>query len=233
MNQGHSEDRIGAISAISGAVLLAFGTYLHPLQADPNDASRAFAEYAADHLWVASHLTQFLGVVLMVGALVLLSRSMANGPAAHWAHLGIAGAIASLAMTSALQAVDGVALKVMVDTWAGAPENEKSMLFQGAFAVRQIEIGLASLMTLLFGVTVMIYGIALVVDRSFPTWLGVLGIAGGVPLLVAGTVMAHTGFSEVAMAVSMPSSILLLAWIISVGIFMWPCPPIAGASRTE
>ena len=70
-------------------------------------------------------------------------------------------------MTSALQAVDGVALKVMVDTWAGAPENEKSMLFQGAFAVRQIEIGLASLMTLLFGVTVMIYGIALVVDRSF------------------------------------------------------------------
>ncbi len=53
----------------------------------------------------------------MIGALVLLSRSMANGPAAHWAHLGIAAAIASLAMTSALQAVDGVALKVMVDTW--------------------------------------------------------------------------------------------------------------------
>ncbi len=102
------------------------------------------------------------------------------------------------------------------------------MLFQGAFAVRQIEIGLASLMTLLFGVTVMIYGIALVVDRSFPTWLGVLGIAGGVPLLVAGAVMAHTGFSGVAMAVSMPSSILLLAWIISVGIFMWPSPPYSG-----
>jgi hypothetical protein len=118
----------------------------------------------------------------MVGALVLLSRRMANGPATHWAQLGNAGAIGSLAMTSALQAVDGIALKVMVDTWLSAPENEKAMLFQGAFAVRQVEIGLASLMSALFGVTVMVYGIALLVDRRFPTWLGWLGIAGGVPL---------------------------------------------------
>lgn len=222
MDQMQGESRIGAIGAISGAVLLAVGTYLHPLKADPNDATMAFAEYAADHLWVASHLTLFLGVVLMVGALVLLSQWMANGPAAHWAHLGIAGAIGSLAMTSALQAVDGVALKVMVDTWVRAPENEKPMLFQGTFAVRQVEIGLASLTSVLFGVTLVVYGIALVVDRRFPTWLGVLGIAGGVPLVVAGVVMAHTGFSGVAMAISMPSSMLLLVWIISLGVFMWP-----------
>ncbi len=57
MDQGHRESQIGAIGAISGAVLLAVGTYLHPVKSDPNDATRAFAEYAADHLWVASHLT--------------------------------------------------------------------------------------------------------------------------------------------------------------------------------
>ncbi len=137
-------------------------------------------------------------------------------------------------MTSALQAVDGIALKVMVDTWVGAPDNEKPMLFQGAFAVRQIEIGLASLVSVWFGLTVVVYGIALVVDRRFPTWLGVLGIAVGIPLLVAGVVMAHTGFSSVAMAVSMPSSMFLLVWMISVGIFMWPKPPpVAVSSRAE
>jgi len=116
----------------------------------------------------------------------------------------------------------GVALKVMVDAWAGAPKNEKPMLFQAAYAVRQVEIGLASLMSVLFGITVVVYGLALVVDRRFPKWLGVLGIAGGVPLLVAGAVIAHTGFSGVAMAISMPSSMLLLVWMISVGVFMWP-----------
>ncbi len=222
MDQGHGEGRIGAIGAMSGAVLLVVGTYLHPSKADPNDAARAFAEYAADQLWVATHLIQFLGVVLMVGALVLLSRRMANGLAAHWAHLGMAGAIGSLAVTTALQAVDGVALKVMVDTWAAAPKDEQAMLFQAAFAVRQVEVGLASLTSVLFGVTVVVYGIALVVDRRFPKWLGVLGIAGGVPLLVAGALVAHTGFSGVAMAISMPSSMLLLVWMISVGMSMWP-----------
>ncbi len=134
----------------------------------------------------------------------------------------MAGAIGSLAVTSALQAVDGVALKVMVDAWAEAPENEKPALFQAAFAVRQVEIGLASLMSVMFAVTFVVYGLALVVDRRFPKWLGVLGIAGGVSTLVAGVVIAYTGFSEVAMAISMPTSMLLLAWMVSVGGLMWP-----------
>ena len=136
MDQGHEESRLSAIGAISGALLLAVGTSLHPSKTDPNDAPEAFAEYAASHYWVGTHLTQFFGFVLIVGALVLLSRRMANGSAAHWAHLGMAGAIGSLAVTSVLQAVDGVALKVMVDTWVEATGDQKLMLFQAAFAVR-------------------------------------------------------------------------------------------------
>jgi hypothetical protein len=222
MNQWHGYSRIGALSAMSGAVLLSVGTYLHPSQADPKDAPAAFAEYAADHLWVASHLTQLLGVVLIVGALVLLSRRIANGPAADWAHLGLAGAVGCLAAASVLQAVDGIALKVMVDAWAAAPDNEKAILFQTAFAMRQIEVGLASIVILLIGVTVLVYGIAFVIDQRCPKWLGLLGIADGVLLMIAGVVMAYTGFSEVAMALSMPSSVLLLVWIISLGVLMWP-----------
>lgn len=222
MNQWHGQSKIGAMSAMSGAILLSVGTYLHPLQADPKDAPAAFAEYAADHLWVAGHLIQLLGVVLIVGALVLLSRRIANGPAADWAHLGMTGAVGSLAAASVLQAVDGVALKVLVDAWAAAPENEKAMLFQATFGTRQIEIGLASIATLLFGVTMCAYGIALVIDHRCPKWLGFLGIGDGVLLMVAGLVMAYTGFSKVAMALSMPSSVLLLVWIISLGVFMWP-----------
>jgi hypothetical protein len=57
------------------------------------------------------------------------------------------------------------------------------MLFYAAFAVRQIEIGLASIMSLLLGLTVAIYGIALLIDRSFPKWLGHLDIVGLIPTL--------------------------------------------------
>jgi Domain of unknown function (DUF4386) len=94
------------------------------------------------------------------------------------------------------------------------------MLFYAAFAVRQIEIGLASIMSLFLGLTVAIYGTALLIDRSFPKWLGYLAIVGGIPTAIAGLIMAYTGFSELAMAINMPSSFLLLVWMIVLGIYV-------------
>jgi hypothetical protein len=146
----------------------------------------------------------------------------------------MAVAIGSLAVTSALQAVDGVALKVMVDTWVAAPESEKPVLFQTAFAVRQVEMGLAGFGSMLFGITVAVYGMAIMVDGRFPIWLGALGLTGGLPLVGAGVLMAYTGFSGMAMAVSMPSSMHLLVWMFSVGLYMWPrSPSVAGTSGPE
>jgi hypothetical protein len=215
------ESRIGATCAIVGSILLLIGTYLHPLQADPNEAVAAFTEYAADHLWVASHLTQFAGVTLMVAALLLLAHQLESGRSTGWSRIAAGGAIASLAMTTALQAVDGIALKVMVDTWAMAPTSQKEVAFHAAFAVRQVEIGLASILSLLFGLTVIVYGVALLVDRTYPKWIGGLAIVGGVPTTVAGVVMAYTGFSGLAVAINMPASAILLVWMFALGVFMW------------
>ena len=213
-----------AIAAISGALILFAGTYLHPLDADPNVALAAFTEYAADHHWVASHLMQLFGFALMVAALVLFSRRIAGGPADAAAILGAVGAVASLVLAGALQAVDGVALKAMVNAWAAAPERGKEVLFHAAFAVRQIEIGLASITGLLFGLTVSIYGIALLTDPRFPKWLGFLAIASGVPTAFGGIVIAYTGFSELAMAINMPSNSLLLCWMVALGVYVWRKP---------
>ena len=222
------ERRATAIAALAGSVLLFVGTYLHPMEADPNDAPAAFAEYAADRLWVASHLTQLAGVVLMLGALVLVSWMMRRGPAAGWALLGAIGAVGSLAVTAAVQAVDGVALKVMVDLWAASAEAQKAAVYQAAFAVRQIEVGLAAMASLLLGATFTLYGIAFVVDRSLPRWLGWLAIVCGVPTVVAGVVMAHTGFSGPAMAISMPANSLILLWMIALGVMIRRYPGTGG-----
>ena len=211
--------RIGPIAAIAGAVVLFVGTYLHPMSADPNVPLAAFAEYAASDNWVAIHLMQLLGVVLIAASLVLLSRKMADGPAAQWAALGAAGAIASVAVASALQAVDGVALKAMVDTWAATPELGKASMFDAAFGVRQIEVGLASMTSLLLGLTASVYGIALSIDRRFPRWVGVVALAGGVPTATAGVVMAYTGFSNRSMVLGMPSNLLLVLWMIALGVY--------------
>ena len=189
--QSEVTNTVGLIMAILGAGLLLIGTYLHPMSADPNVPAAAFTEYAADPHWVASHLLQLFGAILLIAALVLFSRRLENGSAVAWTTIIRAGAGASLAMVAALQAVDGIALKVMVDSWAAAAEPEKLALFQAAFAVRQIEVGLASISSLLFGLTVLVYGIALLIDQRFPRWIGALA------MLVPFTVFLYFFFENV------------------------------------
>jgi hypothetical protein len=213
--------RIGPVAAILGALLLFAGTWLHPMNADPNVPLAAFTEYAAASHWVASHVIQLFGALLMGAAVVLMSLKLLGGPAAEWAILGMLGAAASIAVASALQAVDGIALKAAVDRWAASFGPARTLAFQAAFAVRQIEIGLASVSCLLFGLTVILFGIALLVDRRFPRWLGVTAIGGGVPTAIAGVLIAYTGFSGLAMNINLPANSALLLWLIAWGIFDW------------
>jgi len=211
--------RVGAGSAIGGSIVLLIGTYLHPLGADPNDTLAAFTEYAADRLWVTSHLMQLAGVSAIVVALVCLARQLASSRE-PWAEIGAAGTIAALAIAAALQAVDGVALKRMVDAWAVAPAESRDAAFRAAFAVRQVEIGLAAMLNLVIGGTASVFGLALLGDDRFPRWTAVLALAGGVPTIIAGVVMAYTGFSELAMDIGMPANVLLLTWMLAIGAVM-------------
>ena len=213
--------RIGAVAAIVGALVLLVATLLHPISADPNDPAAAFTEYAADTLWVGSHLGQFLGIALLGAALVGVAATFESGKPAAWGRVGVAGAAASVAVTAALQAVDGVALKVMVDRWSRAGGDQRLRAFEGALAVRHIEIGMASLLSLTFGLTIVVFGTAMLRSARYSTWLALLGVAGGAATMAAGVAQAYTGFSSLSMIVSMPASVMLLIWALLVGVVMW------------
>jgi hypothetical protein len=221
MNDGRHLARIGAVAAISGSVIAFIASALHPMSADPNDLAAAFAEYAADSWWVGTHLGQFAGIALLGAALIALAATLETGKSAAWARLGTAGTAASIAMTAALQAVDGVALKVMVDRWSRASGDAQLRAFEAAFAVRQVEVGLASLLSLTFGLTVVVFAIAMLHSTRYSKWLGVAGAAGGMFTIAAGVAQASTGFSALAMMLIMPSGVLLFAWAFVLGIAMW------------
>lgn len=219
--QSYNMYRYGAIAGIAGAFSLFMGTILHPAEADPNDPIAAFTEYAAHYDWVAVHLVQLLGVALMVAAVFIFSILIENGRGGLVARLGNVGAAASLALAAMLQAVDGVALKVMVDRWAAATGPDKDMLFYAAFGVRQIEVGTASMFCILMGCTVILYGAAQKVDGHFSNGLVWLAFIGGVGTAIAGIVMSQTGFSDATMLINMPANFLLLVWMALTGIWMW------------
>jgi hypothetical protein len=132
-----------------------------------------------------------------------------------------------VAAAAALPAVDGVALRTMVIRWMQSSDDARARAFESAFAVRQIEIGMASLLSVLFGLTVSVFGIAMLCSRRFPGWLGWLGLLGGLATVAAGVAQAYTGFSPLAMDLGMRASGALLIWALVAGGILWRLPPDA------
>jgi len=62
-----------------------------------------------------------------------------------------------------LQAVDGVALKMAVDTWYAVPagSEEKAIAFQVAEGIRWTEAGIQSIFRIFQGAVSIIFGIAI------------------------------------------------------------------------
>ena len=203
------------ILPVLGVVLMLLGTFLHPMHADPADPAAAFAEYAADKTWLFSHLVQFIGVAALLISLLHLTQSwVASLPVVAIR----AGAVASLALAAALQAVDGVALKQMVDHWtaAAADTGANTALLAASIAVRSVEIGFAALFGIVLGLTLAALGLMLFrLPRSQPV-LGGLGIAGGLAVAGGGVLTGQGGFTELPMLVNMGASLFVLGWYLVV-----------------
>src|SRR5215204_5430169 len=104
---------------LSGAVLLVGFVanaiqrmLLHPSGAE-DDHEAIFTEYAESDVWVATHLAEFVLVLVALAGLLVLCRALR--PETPYLALLAAGAlIASSATWAVLQGVDGVTLKQAV-----------------------------------------------------------------------------------------------------------------------
>jgi hypothetical protein len=164
---------------------------LHPAGAE-DDHEAIFTEYAASDVWVATHLAEFvLVLVALAGLLVLCYALRRETP--YLALLAAGALIVSAAAWAVLQAVDGVTLKQAVDAWVAASGAEKATRFADAETVRWIEWGLQSYFRVLLGVAFLLLGAAAVVSRLVPTWLGVLLVIGALLSLAIGFSVGYAG----------------------------------------
>ncbi|PFG39514.1 uncharacterized protein DUF4386 [Georgenia soli] len=214
--------RLGAVSIVVGLVLQFVMGLLHPSRADPNDSAAAFAEYARSDAWTAVHMGQFVGTLLIVIGLVAASRHLARQVDGAGAAAVVAGLAAVLvaAVFAVQMAVDGVALKGAVDTWVGAAEADRQAALLAAEAVRWTEKGLSAFFQLLNGVTLLMVGLAMVLGRLFPRWLGWVGVIAGLGELPGSVVVAYTGFSPTAALVLQPAAVLGAVYLIGT---RWSC----------
>jgi hypothetical protein len=213
--------RLFAAAVLLGVLTLFAGTALHPMGADPNDPAAAFAEYALDRYWVWSHLVQFVGVVLLALALIAFASELEDVRSAPWAGISVALAIGLIAIAATLQAVDGVAVKRMVDRWAAAAAEQKGFVFEAAFAVRQIEIGLAAFLSLVTGLTVFAFGLALYFNPRPLQWFASGALANSMIFLALGVAQLTTGFSGLSMMLSMAASLPFVTLMVALVVFAW------------
>jgi hypothetical protein len=218
--------RFAAVSGIVGILVQIVMGQLHPHQAQPNDSVAAFHEYADADSWVAVHIGQFVGALLIALTFVALARVLSRQPglSGAFAVVGGVGAVVITAVFAVQMAVDGVALKGAIDTWVDAAAADKASAFQVADGVRWIEKGLSGFFNVTNGITLLALGLSIALGHAYPRWIGWIGALAGVGIIVGGISVAHTGFSmQAAMILNVPF-ILAVLFLIAVCVTMWRSP---------
>ena len=205
-------------------ILLSFvAGIFHPEREPANVHAAAFAEYASSSNWTLVHLGQFAGMGLLIaGLLVLFFALNGNGGTTLWvARLGVATATAALALYAVLQAVDGVALKQAVDTWARAPDAEKLARFASAEAIRWLEWALRSYFSYMLGLTLIVQGVVIVRSGQIPRPIGYLMGLSGLAYLAQGWILGSEGFSASNTLPTLLGIVLIVAWSVWLLIVAW------------
>ena len=123
-------------------------------------------------------------------------------------------AVVTVALTGALQAVDGVALKAAADAWLNAPAAEQPTRLAAVEAVRWLEWGVRSYQRCMLGVSLLLFAVLLVRTAPIPMAIGYLAGLTGLAYLGQAFVVGSEGFSPNGTAVSLLALALEPVWII-------------------
>lgn len=216
--------QIGSIALIIGAIIAIVSTLLHASTEDPANNVLVFTTYASDDSWIAIHIGQFVGVIMVfAGGFIALSRLLVqseSSSASVLAWIGFALAIMTSSAFAVLQAVDGIGNKLAVDSWVTAPSDEQAITFGVAEGVRFIEIGTNSYFRILQGTVAVVFGIAIIMNKIINRWIGGTGVIMGAATIYAGIEVSYQGFGGLTTEIGI-SMIIYFIWAGIMGGFMW------------
>ena len=207
--------RIGGAAAVSGVIVQLAAAILEPPR--DGDTDKAIRTIAESGTWTGRWLVHVTGIVLIVVAVAVVTRTFSEGLAKEWARVGqplfvIAGAL------GVAEVLVGGSTKHLADGWAAAaPDANLSYLaaFEGTWNTTvNLDFG-ALLMLSLYLATL---AAAILAGNVYARWLGWTS-AVAAPLLLVGMLLELR--SPVGTALGLVGNVLFFVVLIGLGRSMW------------
>lgn len=203
--------RLGGGAAMVGGVLGLVVNIFHP-RPDEFTARAEIALVADSDSWLLVHLIGAWAFAFLFVGLVSLGSYIGRG-GVTWGRIARASAVGGSTVAFVAITVDGMALKGVADAGGGA----------GAEAVA--EVGLALFTALIgsaFGLTPLLFGLAMLATGTFDRWLGWLAAAGGALGLITASIQYLSGPSAFVTNVLFTiTALIVTAWVIAAGWRLW------------
>jgi hypothetical protein len=219
-----------------GFVLNTLVTLLWHPGGDENNHPKIFTDYAESGGWVATHFAQFICVLIALAGLLFLYRALsARDGVTPLAKLAVGATVMTAGVWAVLQALDGVALKQAVDAWVDASGGAKADRFHDAETLRWTEWGFQGYFRVSLGLTLALFGSALVLSRVVAGWVGWVAIGAGVVSAAIGVDVAYngleSGFQDTAFVVLVLALLVFAIGLIVSGRKSAEARPAATAQR--
>lgn len=215
--------RFGSVSAIVGGILAVIVNLVHPRTIEvgtPEGLLRMIAE-SSNTFWLSDHTGIAIAVLLYLGGLTAIYRSITKEPGAAWARLGFVGAVLGSAVGGVFVAHE-FAMRGIAGTWAAAAGAEKAIALRIATATLLEDLALFYVFIIVFfGVAHVLYSLAVLSTDVYPQWLGWVALAGGIGSLLVGLVHVFRGTSVLMTNVLFVIfSVLLSLWVTAMGVVL-------------
>jgi hypothetical protein len=222
--------KVGAAALTIGGVAVGVFGVVHGVL--PEGSGRAVLAYVADHPHYAGvHFGSIVGVILWTMGVSVLPSVLGRPAASLLAQLGVVCAVVGAAVFVIQFSVDGFGHHAMAGRWADASPAEQESLERIVERLEVLLLGPAFAWTaLLWGLPVVLFGLAVALGERFPSWLGWLGVLFGVAVFAVAT-MRFLQFSVLPDGLMFAASTLGAAlWGAALGSVMWLRAPALASS---
>jgi len=233
-----SDTRVTAVLAISGGGVALVGNLLAPrINGDNVEVYRKIADSTR---FAAAGVIVLAAVLLVTAAFVGITHTTGLRATGGLAYYGRLAAVVGGSLAVLQTGVELYGYRYLAKAFAGADDHNVVSAFWATNALDHLSSAMFALWTLvLLGIAPVLIGAGQLRARVRPGWVGIVAVVGGAVCAVVGIAsLLHEDQSTFDVPFLI-GSLLVTAWIIATGVFLWRAAPdavvdlSAGAARPE